>query len=62
VTRTQLQAMSTRELIEHCRRIACPHETTGDLLLELASRLNDEYAFISHPQPSPETTGFLQEV
>lgn len=57
-TRTELQAMSTRELIEHTRATATPYETTGDLLLELANRLEDGYVFdatttIDQPQQGP---------
>lgn len=55
MTRTQLKGMTTRALVEHARRAACPHETTGDLLLELADRLDDQYAFsTSTPQPDPD--------
>lgn len=57
MTRTQLTEMTDRDLIEHVRRVATPHETTGDLLLELANRLDDVYPF----NPEPETTGFIQE-
>lgn len=44
-TRTQLQAMSARDLIAHARRAAEPHFTDGDLILELAERLDDCYVF-----------------
>lgn len=53
MTRTQLKGMRTRELLEHTRRVACPHETTGDLLLELADRL-DAYPFNPEPHPAEQ--------
>jgi len=56
VTRTQLQAMSARDLVAHARRVAEPHFTDGDLILELAERLDDCYVFDStdYTNPSPD--------
>jgi hypothetical protein len=46
MTRTQLQSMSVRDLIEYARR---KHlnlmQPDGDLVLELVERLNDCYVF-----------------
>jgi hypothetical protein len=46
VTRTQLKAMSVRELIAHARRSHSNlMQPDGDLVLELAARLDDCYVF-----------------
>jgi len=37
--------MSARDLVAHARRVAEPHFTDGDLILELAARLDDTYVF-----------------
>jgi hypothetical protein len=56
MTRTQLQAMSVRDLSAHARRTAEPHFTDGDLILELAERLDDCYVFEApdYANPSPD--------
>ena len=45
MTRTQLKGLTIRDLIAHARRTAEPHFTDGDLILELAERLDDCYVF-----------------
>lgn len=65
VTRTQLQEMSDRDLVEHARRWAAPGahaviniKTVSDLttvVAELANRLDDRYPFNPNPEPETET-------
>lgn len=65
MTRTQLQQMSDRDLIEHARRWASPGahavisiKTVSDLttvVTELANRLDDRYPFNANPEPETET-------
>ena len=49
MTRTQLKGMTVRDLIVHARRVAEPYFTDGDLILELAERLDDCYVFEAPP-------------
>lgn len=55
MTRTQLQAMTVRDLIAHARRTAEPHFTDGDLILELAERLDDCYVFEASDYTNPSS-------
>lgn len=57
MTRTQLKGMTVRDLIAHARRTAQPHFTDGDLILELATRLDDCYVF-----EAPATDPLQQEL
>ena len=52
MTRTQLQSMSVRDLVEYARRAHLNlMQPDGDLLLELAERLNDCYVFYTDGPP-----------
>lgn len=54
MTRTQLQGLTNAELVTRARQAAEPYTTTGNLILELADRLDDQFAFVSTPQPDPD--------
>lgn len=55
MTRTQLQEMSDRDLVEYARSSKATMYP-GLLLLELANRLDDRYPFNPNPEPETETT------
>lgn len=56
MTRTQLKAMSTRELVRFAREFIVGRSETqrGLLIAEMADRLDDAFPFVSTPQPDPE--------
>jgi len=61
MTRTQLKGMTVRDLIAHARRVAEPYFTDGDLILELAERLDDCYVFEAPMDPA-DTARFLESL
>jgi hypothetical protein len=62
MTRTQLQSMSVRDLIEFARRTHLNlMQPDGDLILELVERLNDCYVFSSDEQAPNTFTDFEKE-
>jgi hypothetical protein len=62
MTRTQLQSMSVRDLIEHARRTHLNlMKPDGDLILELVKRLDDCYVFTWDEQAPNIFTDFEKE-
>lgn len=63
MTRTQLQSMSVRDLIEYARRTHLNlMQPDGDLILELVERLNDCYVFSADEQPQNVFNDFEKEI
>lgn len=62
MTRIQLKGMGTRELIEFARLAHLNlMKPDGDLVLELAERLDDVYPFNSDEQPQNVFNDFEKE-
>lgn len=55
MTRTQLQALSDAEFVSLCRNhFRRANYALTDLLAEAVQRLDDQFAFVSAPQPNPD--------
>jgi hypothetical protein len=62
MTRTQLQSMSVRDLVEYARRAHLNlMQPDGDLLLELAERLDDCYVFTSEDHHTHHRNVYTEE-
>jgi high-affinity K+ transport system ATPase subunit B len=62
MTRIQLKGMTTRELVEFARLAHLNlMKPDGDLILELAERLDDVYPFNSDEQPQNVFNDFEKE-
>lgn len=62
MTRTQLQSMSVRDLVEYARRVHLNlQRPDGDLILEFVERLNDCYVFSADEQPQNVYNDFEKE-
>lgn len=63
MTRTQLRSMSVRDLVEYARRVHLNlMQPDGDLILELAERLNDCYVFSADEQAPNTFNDFEKEI